>query len=126
MILSTLALIPCHVEYRSSSLLGTLYYALDEMDKKGDTNIKLTVESHKMDVAGMKRGMNVEAFKDEKFDKDLYAKTSRLRSKLQAQGNPLETICLVLNDKEKKRLNTSMITHQERLKTDGFMKGKIC
>jgi len=116
----------CHENYKSTSLLGTLYYVLKKMNKIDDADIKLAIHSYKMDIAGMKRGINPQAFKEGKFDKDLYREKSRSRLKLQAQVDLFETIYLVFNNEEKKSFYTLMTKYQEQLKTEGTMNVKPC
>ena len=97
---------------RPGSTLGTVKYALEKMGLRDNGDIKVAIHEYKKTVRGLKRGMNTDAFKEGRFDPEVYRQNSRKTTKLQAEVDLFETIYLVLTDEQKKQFHILMAGHQ--------------
>lgn len=117
----------CHQKmYRPGSTLGTLKYALHIMQLNDEPDIKVAIHGYKRTLMSLPRGMNTDAFKAGKFDKELYIKNSRKQQKLAAEIDLFETIYLVLDDKQKEELHRLMAAHQHYLSLNNCSSGQGC
>ncbi|WP_345976309.1 hypothetical protein [Sulfurimonas sp. HSL3-7] len=113
----------CNSKQRLGSVSETLYYALDIMKMQDRPEIRMAIKSYQMNLAGIQRGMDTHAFKDGKFDKELYLRNSAHTKKVNAQVKLFEEIYAVLNSAEKKRLHQLMSAHQTYVK--GFKEQRL-
>ncbi len=108
---------------RLGSVSETLAYALDIMKVQERPEIRMAIKSYQMNLAGIERGLDTHAFKDGKFDKELYLQNSAHTKKVNAQAKLFEEIYAVLNSDEKKRLHQLMSAHQAYVK--GFKEQRL-
>jgi hypothetical protein len=98
------------------SVSETLAYALDIMKVRERAEIRMAIKSYQMNIAGIERGIDTHAFKDGKFDKELFIQNSAHTKKVNAQVKLFEEIYAVLSSDEKKRLHQLMSAHQTYIK----------
>ncbi|MEA1920744.1 MAG: hypothetical protein U9N52_12955 [Campylobacterota bacterium] len=100
----------CHK--KNNGVLKTLTYALNIMELRQQPDIKLAFAMYKRDVKAINRGLNIDAFKEARFDKEAFIKEHTLYKKLEAQVDLIDTIYIVLNHEQREELHRLMAAHQ--------------
>ena len=116
----------CGSKQRLGSVSETLAYALNMMKIQERAEIRMAIKSYKMALAGIERGMDTHAFKDGKFDRELYIRNSRQTKKVNAQVKLFEDLYAVLSAEEKKKLHRLMSAHQTYVKGFKEQRQKSC
>jgi hypothetical protein len=106
----------CNGELRLGSVFETLAYALDIMELQEKPEIQIAIKSYQMHMASMARGMDTRAFKEGKFDRELYIKNSFHTQKVNAEVKLFDDIYAVLTPQEKTKLHQLMSAHQVYVK----------
>lgn len=116
----------CGSKQRLGSVSETLAYALNMMKIQDRAEIRMAIKSYKMKLASIDRGMDTHAFKDGKFDRELYISNSRQTKKVNAQVKLFEDVYAVLSAEEKKELHRLMSAHQTYVKGFKGQRQKSC
>ena len=116
----------CGSKQRLGSVSETLSYALNMMKVQDRPEIRMAIKSYQMNVANIERGMDTHAFKDGKFDRELYIKNSPQTKKVNAQVKLFEEIYAVLTAEEKKKLHQLMSAHQVYVKSYKEQRRQSC
>ena len=100
-----------HKQHAPSNMLETLKYALIMMDLQDNSDIRTAITLYKRDMKAVDKGFNADAFKGGKFDPKVYRDTHAATKKIDAQIELFDTLYLILNEAQKKRLHQLMAGH---------------
>ncbi len=103
----------CHAKGKKGHFLRGITQVLNKMGKSEDADIKMALYSYQMGMKSAPRGLPLEAFKEEGFDKTYYLEHSRQNFKAHAQADLIETIYSALNEQEKKTFAKEVRSYQE-------------
>jgi hypothetical protein len=105
----------CDQNQNQKGLIGTLTYALNIMEMRNQSDIKVAFALYKRDIKAIERSLNVKAFEGARFDKELFIKEHAYYKKLEAQVDLIDTIYLVLNHDQREELHRLMAAHEHYL-----------
>lgn len=115
----------CHGKMKKGHFLKGITTALESMGKAEDADVKMAVYSYQMAMKTTPRGLPLDAFKDDGFDKTYYLEHARQTLKAQAQAELIDTIYTALNAEEKKRFTKEVRAYQEN-RFQNKQGGKSC
>jgi hypothetical protein len=97
---------------KAAGTLPTLHYALDKMKLLDAPEVQMALQSYRMRVAAVPKGMNTDAFKNGTFDRAAFLKASGKVQKAEAQADLFEAIYGGLTAEQKTEMHRLMAGHQ--------------
>lgn len=104
-------------------LIETISYALEEMGLEENADIRTAMRLYHKEMRTLSPKVPLEAFEDGKFYPETYAKNATQARAVEAQVDLLETIYMVLNDKQKKEFPLLMGMYQHHMQFASRSKG---